>query len=47
MIAYGVGTDEICVVEVATAQSTKVAEGGTVEWLDDHTLIVTAYCCRG
>ena len=47
MIAYAVGTDEIHVVDVATGQSTKVAEGGTAEWLDDHTLIVTPYCCRG
>jgi Tol biopolymer transport system component len=46
MIAYGVGTNEIDVVDVATGQSTKVAEGGTAEWLDDHMLIVTQ-CCRG
>jgi len=47
MIAYADGTDEIHVVDVATGQSTKVAEGATAEWLDDHTLIVTPYCCRG
>jgi WD40 repeat protein len=41
MIAYAVGADEIHVLVVATGQSTKVAEGATAEWLDDHTLIVT------
>jgi Tol biopolymer transport system component len=46
MIAYAVGTDEIDVVEVATRKSTKVAEGATAEWLDNHTLIVAPYCCR-
>jgi Tol biopolymer transport system component len=46
MIAYGVGTDEIDVVDVVTGQSRKVAEGATAEWLDDHTLIVNPYCCR-
>jgi Tol biopolymer transport system component len=46
MIAYGVGKDEIYVVDVATGESTKVADGAIAEWLDDHTLIVTPYCCR-
>jgi Tol biopolymer transport system component len=46
-IAYAVGTDDIYVVEVATGESTRVAEGATAEWFDDHTLIVAPYCCRG
>ena len=46
-IAYAVGTDEIDVVDVATGESTQVAEGATAEWLDDHTLIVAPDCCRG
>jgi Tol biopolymer transport system component len=46
-IAYGVGTDEIHVVDVTTGGSSMVAEGATAEWLDDHTLVVAPYCCRG
>jgi Tol biopolymer transport system component len=46
-IAYGVGTDAIHVVDVATGESSRVAAGATAEWLDDHTLIVSPYCCRG
>jgi Tol biopolymer transport system component len=39
-IAYQDG-GSIYVVDVATAVSTKVAEGDNAEWLDDHTLIVS------
>jgi Tol biopolymer transport system component len=46
-IAYALGTDDIYVVEVATGESTRVAEGATAEWFDGHTLIVAPYCCRG
>jgi Tol biopolymer transport system component len=46
-IAYGVGTDEIHVVDVDTGESSRVAAGATAEWFDDHTLIVAPYCCRG
>ena len=46
-IAYAVGTDDIYVVEVATGESTRVAEGATAEWFDDHTLIVAPFCCLG
>ena len=45
-IAYAVGTDDIYVVEVATGESTRVSEGATAEWFDDHTLIIAPYCCR-
>lgn len=31
---------EIYVVDVASGESTKVADGGTAEWLDDDTLII-------
>jgi dipeptidyl aminopeptidase/acylaminoacyl peptidase len=39
-IAYAVDKDEIYVVDVATGESTRVAQGGVAEWFDDHTLIV-------
>jgi hypothetical protein len=38
-IAYEDG-GSIYVVDVHTRESSKVAHGGTVEWLDDDTLIV-------
>jgi Tol biopolymer transport system component len=38
-IAYA-DTGEIFVVDVASGETTKVADGGTAEWLDDDTLIV-------
>ncbi|MBI2237621.1 MAG: PD40 domain-containing protein [Actinobacteria bacterium] len=39
-IAYA-GDGEIHVVDVATGESTHVADGGTAEWFDDDTLVVT------
>jgi len=40
-IAYYNGeTEEVFVVDVATGESTVVAQGTSPEWLDDHTLIV-------
>jgi Tol biopolymer transport system component len=39
-IAYSTTDDEIHVVDVATGQIRKVADGGVAEWFDDHTLIV-------
>jgi Tol biopolymer transport system component len=38
-VAY-VDGGEIYVVEVATGESSKVASGRSVAWLDNHTLIV-------
>ena len=35
------GDGEIHVVDVATGESTNVADGGTAEWFDDHTLVVS------
>ena len=35
-----VGEYKIFVVDVATGETTFVADGATPEWLDDHTLIV-------
>jgi Tol biopolymer transport system component len=35
------GDGEIHVVDVATGESTHVADGGTAEWFDDHTLVVS------
>jgi Tol biopolymer transport system component len=39
-IAYADG-DEIFVVDVSSGVSTKVADGGWVEWLDDDTLVIS------
>ena len=38
-IAY-VTDSEVGVVDVATGMTSRVAEGGTVEWLDEHSLVV-------
>ena len=40
-IAYYNGdTKEVFVVDVATGETTHVAEGTSPEWVDDHSLIV-------
>ena len=38
-ISYADG-GSIYVLDVATGSATRVADGGTAEWFDDHTLIV-------
>ena len=35
------GGGEIHVVDVATGESSHVADGNMAEWLDDHTLVVS------
>jgi dipeptidyl aminopeptidase/acylaminoacyl peptidase len=41
-----IGEYKIFVVDVATGETTFVAEGTAYEWLDDHTLIIEN-CCPG
>jgi hypothetical protein len=38
--APGLTGDKVFVVDVATGETTFVAEGFVGEWLDDHTLII-------
>jgi Tol biopolymer transport system component len=46
-ISYGSNDGGIYVVDVATGDSRRVADGGVAEWFDDDTLVVGAGGCPG